>query len=223
MIPLRDSVKSRTFPIVNVTIIVLNLIFYILEIMVEPYFLNQIFYAYGLVPADVLNAIITGASLTPVIISFITAMFIHGGWVHVMGNMLFLWVFGDNIEDRLGHFKYLLFYLVVGVAAGIVHIFTNPTSTVPVVGASGAVAGVLGAYIIAFPRSRILALVPILVEIPAVIFIAFWFVIQLFNGVASLGGAANSVAWWAHVGGFIAGVLMIKVMTPRVVRGYFRP
>lgn len=228
MIPLRDSARSRTFPVVNLTIIILNLVIYFKEVTVEPYRLNQIFYTYGLIPADVLNTIFTGAPLTPVLINFITATFIHGGWVHVIGNMLFLWVFGDNVEDRLGHFKYLLFYLLAGIAGGVVHVITNPASTIPVVGASGAVAGVLGAYIIAFPRSRILALVPIIIiftlmEIPAVIFIALWFFIQLFNGVASLGGAANPVAWWAHVGGFLMGMLLIKMMAPRVVRGYYRP
>ncbi|MBF7082187.1 rhomboid family intramembrane serine protease [Desulfallas sp. Bu1-1] len=228
MIPLRDSARSRTFPVVNLAIIILNLVIYFKEVTVEPYRLNQIFYTYGLIPADVLNTIFTGAPLTPVLINFITATFIHGGWVHVIGNMLFLWVFGDNVEDRLGHFKYLLFYLLAGIAGGVVHVITNPASTIPVVGASGAVAGVLGAYIIAFPRSRILALVPIIIiftlmEIPAVIFIALWFFIQLFNGVASLGGAANPVAWWAHVGGFLMGMLLIKMMAPRVVRGYYRP
>jgi membrane associated rhomboid family serine protease len=228
LIPLRDSARSRTFPVVNLTIIILNLVIYFKEVTVEPYRLNQIFYTYGLIPADVLNTIFTGAPLTPVLINFITATFIHGGWVHVIGNMLFLWVFGDNVEDRLGHFKYLLFYLLAGIAGGVVHVITNPASTIPVVGASGAVAGVLGAYIIAFPRSRILALVPIIIiftlmEIPAVIFIALWFFIQLFNGVASLGGAANPVAWWAHVGGFLMGMLLIKMMAPRVVRGYYRP
>lgn len=228
MIPLRDSARSRSFPYVNIIIIILNLVVYINEVMLEPYQLNQFFYTYGLVPADVMNAIYTGAALTPVLVNFITATFVHGGWFHVLGNMLFLWVFGDNVEDRLGHGKYLLFYLAAGVAGGVAHIMTNPASTVPVVGASGAVAGVLGAYIIAFPRSRILALVPLfiiffLTEIPAVVFIALWFVLQLFNGVASLGGAATPVAWWAHIGGFLIGVLLIKMLAPRRVRSYFRP
>lgn len=228
MIPLRDSVKSRSFPIVNLTLIILNVLVYLWELSFEPYQLNQIYYAFGVIPAEFLNAIFTGANFTPVLFSFITAMFIHGGWIHIIGNMLFLWVFGDNVEDRLGHWKYLIFYLIAGVVGSLVHIMTNPTSTVPVVGASGAVAGVLGAYIIAFPRSRILALVPIfiiftLLEIPAVIFIALWFGIQLFNGVASLGGLANPVAYWAHIGGFIMGAIMIKTMAPRIIKGYFRP
>ncbi|MCG8400059.1 MAG: rhomboid family intramembrane serine protease [Firmicutes bacterium] len=228
MIPLKDSAKSRTFPFVNVTIIVLNLGIYFYEMMLEPYQLNQVFYTYGLVPADVLNALSAGEALTPLLANFITATFIHGGWFHVLSNMLFLWVFGDNVEDRLGRTKYLLFYLLAGVAGGVAHIMLNPASTVPVVGASGAVAGVLGAYIIAFPRSRILALVPLFIiffftEIPAVIFIALWFVLQLFNGVASLGGSATPVAWWAHIGGFVVGALLIKIMAPRRARDYYRP
>lgn len=228
MIPLRDSARSRAFPFINIAIIVLNLLIYINEVMLEPYQLNQFFYTYGLIPADAINAFYTGAALTPLLVNFITAIFVHGGWFHVLGNMLFLWVFGDNVEDRLGHGKYLLFYLAAGVAGGVAHIMINPASTVPVIGASGAVAGVLGAYIIAFPRSRILALVPIiiiftLVEIPAVVFIALWFVLQLFNGVASLGGSATPVAWWAHIGGFLIGVLLIKMLAPRRVRSYYRP
>lgn len=220
MIPLRDSVKSGTFPFVNITIIVLNLVIYVHEVLLEPYALNQFFYTYGLIPADVLNSFYTGAALTPMLVNLVTATFVHGGWLHVLGNMLFLWVFGDNVEDRLGHARYLLFYLLAGAAGGVAHIVTNSASTVPVVGASGAVAGVLGAYIIAFPRARILALVPLLIifflaEIPAIVFIAIWFVLQLFNGVASLGGTATTVAYWAHVGGFVVGALLIVVLAKR--------
>ena len=227
MIPLRDSIRSRTFPLVNLTIIILNLVIYVWEVMLGPQQLNQVFYVFGLVPARAYDIFISGASITPVLVNLFTSMFIHGGWIHVIGNMLFLWVFGDNIEDRLGHFKYLLFYLAAGVAGGVAHILSNPASTIPVVGASGAIAGVLGAYALVFPRSRILTLLPIfiiftLVEIPALIFIALWFVIQIFNGVASLGGSVNTVAYWAHVGGFIAGAVLIKTMTPRMVRGYYR-
>jgi len=228
LIPLRDSAKSSTFPFVNIAIIVLNLVIYVNEVLMEPFELNQFFYTYGLIPAEVSNTFYTGAAVTPLLVSFITATFVHGGWFHVLGNMLFLWVFGDNVEDRLGHAKYLLFYLLAGMAGGAAHIMTNPASTVPVIGASGAVAGVLGAYIIAFPRSRILALVPLFVifflaEIPAIVFIAIWFVLQLFNGVASLGGTATTVAYWAHIGGFVIGALLIKILAQRRERSYFRP
>lgn len=224
MIPLRDSVRSSTFPIVNVSIILLNVLIYIWEVSMTPSDLNLVFHELGVIPAEVMHTVYLGAPLTPVLVTFVTATFLHGGWVHVIGNMLFLWVFGDNIEDRLGHFKYLLFYLLAGLAGGLFHVLSDPTSTIPVVGASGAVAGVLGAYIVAYPHSRVLALVPIfifftLMEVRAVIFIALWFLIQLFNGVAALGGVTNPVAWWAHIGGFLIGMLLIKIMAPRLVPG----
>ncbi|MEW6426084.1 MAG: rhomboid family intramembrane serine protease, partial [Bacillota bacterium] len=163
------------------------------------------------------------APLEPLFLPFLSAMFLHGGWFHVIGNMWYLWIFGDNVEDRLGRFRYLLFYLAAGIIGSIAHILTNPTSPVPVIGASGAIAGVLGGYFITFPRSRVLALVPVfffltLMEVPAVIYLALWFVLQLFNGTLSLGGVANPVAWWAHIGGFVAGMVLIKLMAPRRVR-----
>lgn len=221
MIPLRDSVRPLRSPYVNWFLIAVNLYVFIREIMLPPELLSQVFFNLGVIPSNILYLIFTGDPLSPVMITFITAMFLHGGWLHVLSNMLFLWVFGDNVEDRLGHLRYLLFYLLTGVVASIAHIIANPTSEVPVIGASGAVAGVLGAYFILFPRSKVLSLVPIififtLVEIPAVIFLALWFILQLFNGTASLGGAANAVAWWAHIGGFIAGIILIKIMAPRV-------
>jgi membrane associated rhomboid family serine protease len=195
--------------------------------MLPPDMLNNVFYNLGLIPSNVLYQVFTGSSLAAVMITFITAMFLHGGWMHVISNMLFLWVFGDNVEDRLGHLKYLLFYLAAGIIGSISHIITNPTSEVPIIGASGAVAGVLGAYFILFPRARILTLVPIIIfitflEIPAVVFLAMWFILQIFNGTASLGGAANPVAWWAHVGGFLSGVLFIKLLVPKKVEWYGR-
>jgi membrane associated rhomboid family serine protease len=219
MIPLRDSVRPRTTPFVNWILIALNLYVFVREIMLPEAQLNMVFYGLGLVPASVSQMLLGGSAVSPVLLTFITSMFLHGGWTHVLGNMLFLWVFGDNVEDRLGHFKFLLFYLAVGIIGGVAHIFLNPFSEVPVVGASGAIAGVLGAYFVTFPRARVLTLLPIIifftiVEVPAVIFLAFWFVLQLFNGTASLGGAANPVAWWAHVGGFLGGIILIKIMAP---------
>lgn len=222
MIPLRDSVRSGRTPYVNISLILINILVFFQQLAIEPYQLNQIYYSYGVIPAEVLNVFFTGSPLLPVIIPFITSIFIHGGWWHLIGNMLFLWIFGDNIEDRLGRVKYLLFYLAVGVAGGVAHVLANPASTIPVIGASGAVAGVLGAYLISFPRSRILALVPVLffitvIEVPAVIFIVVWFAIQFFNGVAFLGGTANAVAYWAHIGGFLAGLVLIKLIARRGV------
>jgi membrane associated rhomboid family serine protease len=142
-----------------------------------------------------------------------TSMFLHGGWLHFLGNMLYLWIFGDNVEDRLGHLRYLVFYVLCGVAAALLHIFTNHGSTLPTVGASGAIAGVLGAYLVFFPGARVLALVPILfffqlMELPALIFLGFWFVIQFFSGALSLASQpVGGTAWWAHIGGFMAGVI----------------
>nr|WP_152946759.1 rhomboid family intramembrane serine protease [Desulfofundulus thermobenzoicus] len=198
----------------------LNLFVFFQELTLSPNELNQLFFNLGVVPARVFHVLAMGAPVEPLLIPFITSMFLHGGWVHVLGNMLYLWIFGDNVEDRLGHFRYLLFYLLAGMAGSLAHVITNPTSPVPVVGASGAIAGVLGAYFITFRHSRVLALVPIfffltIMEIPAVIFLALWFVIQLFNGAASLGGAVNPVAWWAHIGGFVIGMILIKLMAPR--------
>ncbi len=151
----------------------------------------------------------------PTAISYLTANFLHGGWLHIIGNMWALWIFGDNVEDRMGHVRFAVFYLLCGIAAGMVHLFTNPHSTIPTVGASGAIAGVMGAYFILFPRSRVIVLVPILIfpfffEVPAVFYIGFWAFMQVFSGTLSLADAraVGGVAWWAHVGGFITGMVL---------------
>lgn len=225
MIPLRDSVRPRKTPFVNWILIGLNLYVFVREIMLPPRELNEVFYNLGVIPSNVIHLVFAGYPLDPVMITFITAMFLHGGWLHVMGNMLFLWVFGDNVEDRMGHLRYLLFYLLAGVIGSVSHILANPSSEVPVIGASGAVAGVLGGYFVTFPKARVLALIPIiffftLAEIPAVIFLALWFILQIFSGTASLGGAANPVAWWAHIGGFVAGMILIKIFSPKRISWY---
>jgi membrane associated rhomboid family serine protease len=154
------------------------------------------------------------------IIGIFVSMFLHGGWLHLGGNMLYLWIFGDNIEDRLGHFRYLIFYLLCGIVATLAHAFFNPSSRMPSIGASGAIAGVLGAYILLFPRAQVTTLIPIFFfitirEIPAFIILGLWFVLQLFVGVASLGvaeGNAGGVAYFAHIGGFVAGMVLIALM-----------
>lgn len=220
MIPLRDSVRSGRTPYVNIGLILINVLVFIRQLWLQPYQLNSIYYAYGVIPAEAVNVFYTGAPIGQLMVTFITATFLHGGWFHLIGNMLYLWIFGDNIEERLGHMKYLLFYLLAGVAGSIAHVMANPASNIPVIGASGAVAGVLGAYVLSFPRSRVLALVPVLffltvIEVPAIIFIVVWFVIQVFNGVAFLGGTANAVAWWAHIGGFLAGAGLVKLLAPQ--------
>jgi membrane associated rhomboid family serine protease len=211
MIPLRDTEPSYTFPFITVALILLNVAAFLYEVSLDPYELNFFIAQYGVIPTrfqwmDVL-----------------TSIFLHGGWMHLIGNMWFLWIYGDNIEDILGHSQYLLFYLLCGVAATMVHVFFNADARVPTIGASGAIAGVMGAYVVKFPHSRITTLVPIFVflttmEIPAYIILLYWFVIQFFSGVGSVGHSHLSqggVAWFAHVGGFLAGVVLILVMRTR--------
>lgn len=179
--------------------------------------LEAFFTAYGMVPAQIVDAW-QQENLAGVLGPAFTATFLHGGWLHLLGNMLFLWVFGDNVADLVGSFRYLAFYLSAGMLANLAHAFTNPASMLPTIGASGAVAGVLGAYFINFPRSKVLTLLFLgilvtVVEIPAIFFLLYWFFLQLVNGVASLGvatAATSGVAWWAHIGGFVAGALLIN-------------
>lgn len=208
MIPLRDTQPSYTFPFVTVAIIVLNVFAFLYEFMMDPYELNFFIAHYGVIPTrfqwmDVL-----------------TSIFLHGGWMHLIGNMWFLWIYGDNVEDILGHSQYLIFYLLCGLAATMVHVLFNGDSRVPTIGASGAIAGVMGAYVVKFPHSKITTLVPVFVfittmEIPAYVILLYWFVIQFFSGVGSVGHSHLSqggVAWFAHIGGFLAGIALILVM-----------
>jgi len=206
MIPLRDVIPSRTTPYVTVTLIFLNAIVFLYELSLGSS-LNQFIFAFGLVPAE---------------FSWLTvfsSMFLHGGLLHVGGNMLYLWIFGDNVEDRVGHGRFVAFYLLCGIAAALAQTYTNGGSTVPMVGASGAVAGVMGAYFVLYPRSRIVTLVPIvifiqIIEIPAIFFLGIWFLMQFVSGVGSLATAGQSIggiAFWAHVAGFTAGAAGILV------------
>jgi membrane associated rhomboid family serine protease len=218
VIPIRDTIPSRTAPVVTVALIAVNVIVFLHEAALGPY-LERFVFAYGLVPRRLVDW--PGAPLDPArFLPLVTSMFWHGGWLHLIGNMLYLWIFGDNVEDKLGHFRYLIFYLLAGIAAALTQVALDPASTVPTIGASGAIAGVLGAYLISFPRSRVLTLIPIIiypwfVEIPAVLYLVFWFLLQLLSGIASLGGAdTGGVAVWAHVGGFIAGAVLVKLMGP---------
>jgi len=154
-------------------------------------------------------------------------MFLHGGWLHLIGNMWFLWIFGDNIEDRLGHLRYLVFYLVCGLGAGLAHTLFNLSSAIPTIGASGAVAGVLGGYLLLYPHARVLTLLPwfFALELPAYVVLALWFVIQLFSGTASLGArdaSAGGVAWWAHIGGFLLGLALVKLFAQKSPRVTYR-
>ena len=211
MIPLRDSEPSSSRPVVTVLLIAVNIAVFFYEISLDPFSRNHLIAVYGMVPDR----------LDPV--SLATSMFLHGGWLHIVGNMWFLWIFGDNVEDILGHWKFLLFYLLCGVAAGMAHVLLNPFSRIPTVGASGAIAGVMGAYLVKFPRARITTLVPLVVflttfELPAAAVLLYWFVIQFFSGVGSIAyshQSAGGVAWFAHVGGFLAGILLIYILPKR--------
>jgi len=208
MFPLKDTQRSYSRPVVTIAIIIVNLLVFLFEASLGSYRLNRFIEYYGLVPDEFQVSRI------------FTSMFLHGGWLHVLGNMWFLWIFGDNIEDLLGHAKYVLFYLVCGVAAALGQVIANPYSTVPMVGASGAIAGVMGAYLVKFPRSRILTLVFILffittVEIPAPIMLAYWFVIQLFSGIGSIARtnlSQGGTAFFAHIAGFVTGIVLVKIM-----------
>jgi membrane associated rhomboid family serine protease len=215
MLPIKDINPRRRFPIVNITIILLNCLFFMFELKLGPR-LEQFILYYGLIPANVTTAVIAGTLPINIIVQFFSSIFLHGGWMHLMGNMLFLWIFGDNVEDKLGHGRYLFFYLSAGVVASIVHIIVAPYSPLPTIGASGAIAGVLGAYLILFPHARVLTLIPIFIfiqvaELPAFLLIVLWFVTQFLNGLLSLGIQSvdsGGVAWWAHIGGFIYGVVL---------------
>jgi len=211
MIPLRDTEPSFTKPVVTVMIIVINVFAFFFEIALDEFSHNELMAVFGIVPARLQYS------------SLITSMFLHGGWMHLIGNMWFLWIYGDNIEDILGHGKYLLFYLACGVAAGLVHVIAEPSSRIPTIGASGAIAGVMGAYMAKFPHSKILTLVPLIIffttfEIPAVLILAYWFLLQLFSGVGQIGyssAAQGGIAFWAHIGGFVAGYVLIRMLPTR--------
>ena len=219
MIPFRDNIPSRSFPIITVFIILINIAAFLYELSLGPS-LDGFVSQFSVIPAQVLSWPGSDLTLTAVALPFVTSMFLHGGWMHLIGNMWYLWIFGDNVEDRLGHLNFFLFYILCGLGAGIVHTILNAGSAVPSLGASGAIAGVLGAYVVSYPFARVLTLVPIfffiqVIEIPALIVLGFWFVMQFLSGAASLASAAGAnaggVAWWAHVGGFVIGIILLRV------------
>jgi membrane associated rhomboid family serine protease len=213
MIPLRDTIRSARTPVVTVALIVVNVLLFLFEVSLDPFSRNYFIAGFGLTP-DYWS----GAPLT-----LLTYMFLHGGWLHLIGNCWFLWIYGDNVEDILGHWRYLLFYVGCGAAAGLVQIWSAPDSRIPTVGASGAIAGVMGAYLLKFPHARILTLVPIIVffttiEVPAYFMLLYWFLIQIVSGVGSIGYSqvsGDKVAWFAHVGGFLAGAALIRLLPTR--------
>ena len=224
MIPLRDTIPARRFPVVNTAIIVLNVLVFLFEMALGPEQQDQFIWQWGLVPAQFWQ----GGGVFRWLPLF-SSIFMHGGWWHLISNMLALYIFGDNVEDRLGHVRYVAFYLVSGLIASFAHLVAYRVSSLPTVGASGAIAGVLGAYLVLYPRARVITLVPIfyfirIVEIPALIYLGFWFVSQLFNGLFSLAYAdvfqGGGVAWWAHIGGFVFGLAIVWLIRPRPRRTY---
>jgi membrane associated rhomboid family serine protease len=213
MFPLRDTQPSYSRPLITVLIIILNVVVFLHEVSLDEYSRNYFIAHYGLIPARFHFSAI------------LTSMFMHGGWMHIIGNMWFLWIFGDNVEDAFGHFKYLVFYLLCGIAAAFTQVLFSPGSRLPMVGASGAIAGVMGAYLIKFPRSRIVTLVFIFIfittiEVPAGLMLAYWFIIQFFSGVGTIGYSHVSqggTAFFAHIGGFITGMILVGVMGTRQI------
>jgi rhomboid family protein len=208
MIPLRDIIPSRTTPVVTISLITLNVLVFLYELSLGRA-VDAFMLYYGLVPAAFSW------------MTVFTSMFLHGGFMHVAGNMLYLWIFGDNVEDRMGHGRFLVFYLLCGMAAALAQTISVPDSAVPMVGASGAIAGVMGAYFVLYPKSRIVALVPLffffqVIEVPAIFFLGIWFLMQFLSGVGSIvssvgGGPAGGIAFWAHVAGFVAGISGVVV------------
>ena len=212
MIPLRDSVPSSTTPVVTYAIIAINVLVFIQQLALSPEELHHFFAHYGVVPARL--------QLT----DLFTSLFLHGGFMHLIGNMWFLWIYGDNVEDVLGRVKYLAFYLTCGIAGSLAQVAADPGTSIPNIGASGAIAGVMGAYLLKFPHARVLTLIPLFVvfftrELPAYIILIYWFVLQFFAGVGTLAesstGATGGIAFFAHVGGFLMGMLLIKVLPSR--------
>jgi len=211
VIPLRDSQPSYSKPYVTMLLIAANALVFLHQLSLDSFSLNYFIAHYGVIPARFQ------------ISDVFTSMFLHGGWLHLIGNMWFLWIYGDNIEDTLGHGKYLLFYLLCGVAAAMAQVAVSLDSRVPNIGASGAIAGVMGAYLVKFPRARVLTLIPVFVflttyELPAYVILAYWFIIQFFSGVGSVAYshlAHGGVAWFAHVGGFLAGIILVYLLRPK--------
>ena len=225
MIPVRGTIPSENYPVINNTIIGINVILYLVELG-QGAGLERFIYIYGLVPArysvpNIASYFSGGQQL----FSFISFMFLHGGFWHLLGNMWSLYIFGDNVEDRLGHLRYLLFYLICGLTSGFSHLIFNLQSNIPTIGASGAIAGVMGAYFILYPSSKILTLIPIFIipyfiEIPAFFFLGFWFLFQFLNAAGSHGDISG-IAWWAHIGGFIFGIIFLKIFLVLPATGLF--
>lgn len=220
MLPIGDFNPRRHLPVATILLVVTNVLVFLYQLLLPEEALDRLVLTSAMIPLRVTRYWDAGAAL-----SLVTSMFMHGGWMHILGNMLYLWIFGDNVEDVLGAGRYLLFYLAAGIVAGLTQIAANPSSNIPTLGASGAVAGVLGAYMVLYPRARVRTLVFLgvflrMVELPALVLLGFWFLLQLFNGVSSMMTmSSGGVAWFAHLGGFVAGILVGLLARPRLRAG----
>ncbi len=229
MIPLRDDNPTSTLPVLTVTLIAANVLIFFYQVSLGPEEGQLLVYQFGAVPAAVLGTkhLPPALAVIPPVFGVFTSMFLHGGFLHLIGNMLYLWIFGNNIEDAMGHVRYFVFYMVCGVAASFSHILSDVQSVIPSIGASGAISGVLGAYLLLYPRAKVLVLIPLgfftqLMYIPASIVLGLWFLLQLVSSAMSGGRGGGGVAWWAHIGGFLAGVVLVGLFKKRPVR-FFNP
>lgn len=225
MFPIRDTIPSRTFPFITLMLIAVNIAVFFYELLLPEKELDALVHLWGVIPARYTLPEYAAANGFPPMgpLPFFTSMFLHGGWMHLIGNMWSLWLFGDNVEDRLGHGRFLVFYLACGLTAGLAHVALHPHSMIPTIGASGAIAGVMGAYFILYPFARIVVVMPvffypIFFELPAVIYLFFWFLSQLYSGALALSVGKDGfggVAFWAHAGGFVAGIALLGVFTAK--------
>jgi len=230
MIPLRDDNPTTIVPVMTVGLIVLNVLVFLYQISLGPRGGELFVYQFGAIPSVIFGSQTLPSELVaiPASFSIFTSMFLHGGYMHLIGNMLYLWIFGNNIEDAMSHGRFVVFYLLTGVVASMSHFLTDVTSEIPTIGASGAISGVLGAYILLYPRARVLVLIPLgffmrVMYIPAGFVLGFYFVIQVFQGTFSLGEGGGGVAWFAHIGGFIAGLLLVGLFKQPTVRFFNQP
>ncbi len=222
MIPLKDNIVTRHTPVVTLVVIGLNAYVYLKEFLLGPWASQRFIFYYGLIPCGLTGACeVVGRAFSPEMTLF-TSMFVHAGFFHFAGNMLYLWIFGNNVEDSMGKVRFTIFYLCSGLGAALVQVLANPASRIPMVGASGAISGVLGAYLLLFPHARVVTLIPLgfftqVMEIPAVVVLGFWIVVQLFNGLLTFSFKGGGVAWFAHIGGFAVGMLLVGFFKQRAV------
>jgi len=229
MIPLKDDNPTSRAPLLTIALIAVNAMVFLYQVSLGPRAGQLLVYQFGAIPTVVFgsSSLPANVAVIPPVLSLFTSMFLHGGWLHLIGNMWYLWIFGDNVEEAMGKARFILFYLLTGLIAALAHAFMNPGSNIPTIGASGAISGVLGAYLILYPRARVLVLIPLFgffwrfFYIPSMFVLGFWFLLQVFSGGLE-GSQAGGVAWGAHVGGFIAGMILVGVFKKRSVH-YFNP